>query len=373
MSAIRRIVSGVQSVRGSSVERRAYLARLRFLLKGTEGIQPWSLEHRSGLTGKFAIPAERLLPESALTIWCPQDCPAHSPLGHLYERRFVYRLSDTIASSASGATLAGCPAESAFFVRESIAWPFESVLAHGLEIPRPAQARTVLEQPAAAFPANSNYYHWLIEELPLALRAHEVAPDAALVTYEAAVNDRHRLVASALGAELITAPLVINLRQQILPGRAADSFFPHPEDVRRLRDFGELLTEAHSPAGATHPTRIYVSRKNSRRPLPDEEQVEHGMRSLGFDIVYLESTPWVEQIRMFRHAQIVVGPHGAGLSNLAFAAPGTTVVELTNGYMFNRCFEWLSHVAGLRYRQVQADSANYSTAELLNLVEKSLA
>ena len=34
-----------------------------------------------------------------------------------------------------------------------------------------------------------------------------------------------------------------------------------------------------------------------------------------------------EQIGMFRDAEMIVGPHGAGLSNIMFSAPGTRVME----------------------------------------------
>lgn len=32
----------------------------------------------------------------------------------------------------------------------------------------------------------------------------------------------------------------------------------------------------------------------------------------------------LEAVRLFQAAKVVLGPHGAGLSNIAFAAPNTT-------------------------------------------------
>ena len=67
-----------------------------------------------------------------------------------------------------------------------------------------------------------------------------------------------------------------------------------------------------------------------------------------------------------------MAPHGAGLANTVFSAPGTTVVELTIGHMFNRCFEWLAHVAGHDYRPIEADSEPLTGAQLADCVRAAI-
>jgi capsular polysaccharide biosynthesis protein len=64
---------------------------------------------------------------------------------------------------------------------------------------------------------------------------------------------------------------------------------------------------------------------------------------------------WAEQVSLFQSASLVVGPHGAGLSNLVFTPTGATLIELTNGNQYNRCFEWICHVVGHRYLAIAAD------------------
>ncbi|MBC8010793.1 MAG: glycosyltransferase family 61 protein, partial [Burkholderiales bacterium] len=74
----------------------------------------------------------------------------------------------------------------------------------------------------------------------------------------------------------------------------------------------------------------------------------------GFATVCLEELGWAEQIAVFRRARVVVAPHGAGLANLAFCAPGTRVVELVGRAYFNPVFWRLAALRGLDYRPVLA-------------------
>jgi len=49
------------------------------------------------------------------------------------------------------------------------------------------------------------------------------------------------------------------------------------------------------------------------------------------------------------------------------------VIELTNGHHYNRCFEWLCHVAGHSYVPIGADDGTYpTTARLRDAIEESI-
>ena len=52
---------------------------------------------------------------------------------------------------------------------------------------------------------------------------------------------------------------------------------------------------------------------------------------------------------MFRSASIIVGAHGAGLTNIVFCEPGTTVYELVPANYENSCFCNLAMVCRLQY------------------------
>jgi hypothetical protein len=353
VNPLQRAAAAARTVVGDPVGRRAYVGRLKWLMRGSGDLHAHSLEYRAGLTGIWHIPAERSAPDTEVVLHCPEGCGAHAPLSHLYERRFVYRLSRTAASTASGATLMCGSTERPFFVRESITWPFESILTHGLEVPETKQVEEHLAGPAIVFPTTPNYYHWLIEDLPAVLRGHHAAPAAPLLSFRDGITDRHRIVAQHLGAELRSTPLVVALDEQILPGRSSDSWFVHPSDAALLSRLGRELTDHDGTPGAD---RIYISRRGTSRPLPEEEQVEQALRERGFAILRLEEMPWLDQIRAFQHARTIIAPHGAGLANLVFTPAGATVTEITFGLHYNRCFEWICHVAGHAYAKIDGDA-----------------
>lgn len=364
MSKVSRALRAARTTVTDAQERRAYVARLKWLMRGSNTLEAHSIEYRRGLSGKWKIKVERLATEAEVIISCPQGCTAHAPLTHVYEARATYELRDTVVSTVSGATVITNTNEPNFFLRESITWPFESILTHGLEVPEVGQETLELHDIAIVFPTTSNYYHWLIEDLPAVLRASETAPEAKLVAFADGVTQRHELVSRAISKELVSTPALVSLEHQVLAGRADGNWFAHPEDLQRLRMFGTRLTGEEEPGGQ----RLYISRRLSQRPLSNEQVLEELMAASGYKVVFLEALPWEAQIALFQKAEVVVGPHGAGLSNLAFSAPGTLLVELVSGAMFNRCYEWLCHAGGYQYASIQidGDSANDLPGGILN-------
>jgi capsular polysaccharide biosynthesis protein len=70
---------------------------------------------------------------------------------------------------------------------------------------------------------------------------------------------------------------------------------------------------------------------------------------LGFEPLCLETLPVREQLEAFAAAAVVVGVHGAGLTNLVACRPGATVLELLPGEgPFNHYF-LMASVLGLRH------------------------
>jgi hypothetical protein len=106
--------------------------------------------------------------------------------------------------------------------------------------------------------------------------------------------------------------------------------------------------------------KIYIPRRNvGMRRVVNEPGVEEALRKLGFEVFDNAEHPVREQVRAFRDAALIVSPHGAGLSNIAYCDPGTPVVELVpEGYDQGvTSYRSLADLFGLPYTQLFAKEA----------------
>ena len=75
--------------------------------------------------------------------------------------------------------------------------------------------------------------------------------------------------------------------------------------------------------------RVYISRGDGAgRRVVNERALLKALRPLGFEAVQLAGRSVREQAALFADASLIVGPHGAGLTNAVFAPPGAGMLEL---------------------------------------------
>lgn len=76
---------------------------------------------------------------------------------------------------------------------------------------------------------------------------------------------------------------------------------------------------------------LYVSRaKAASRQVANEAQLLDVIREVWptCEVIFAEDLSFMEQLELYRSARIVIGPHGAGFTNLLFCQPGATIVEI---------------------------------------------
>ena len=274
----------------------------------------------------------------------PSDFPPYFRRTKAFDERHAFRLRQVTVSPYSGLVwLPGGPVleESYGGLSRFLGW---GNVQPELLMPVRSCSRRVIP-----FPAMS-YYHWLLEVVPAALFGLTVAPDSWLL-----LADRPRgggPVAQA--AEMLAPGRVIRasglcrVEECIVSALEPLSGFVKAAEVERLR--------ASFPRGrrdAGWPTRVYVSRRKDRtRVLRNEREVETAMRHKGLTIVYAQDLSFKDQIALFASADLVVGPHGAGLANLVWAEKTSRVVEIFPATYFNDCYARLSRMVGADYRYV---------------------
>lgn len=91
-----------------------------------------------------------------------------------------------------------------------------------------------------------------------------------------------------------------------------------------------LLSPPHN-----QPNKIYILRKN--RLLANEQEIQNFLQQQQFHLISLEDLSLQQQINLFYYAKIIVGMHGAGLTNLGFSK-NTTVVEIVHPHEVSPCY-----------------------------------
>jgi len=89
------------------------------------------------------------------------------------------------------------------------------------------------------------------------------------------------------------------------------------------------------------------------------------LEPLGFQSVTLESLSVSAQAELLSSAEVVISPHGGGLTNLAFCRSGTKVIELFAPRYVYPCYWFLSNLAGLEYAYLVGKTPGMGLNQLL--------
>jgi len=108
--------------------------------------------------------------------------------------------------------------------------------------------------------------------------------------------------------------------------------------------------------------RIIVSRGSSttRRWLNENDCINL-LDTLNFKLIDPSKLSLSQQVEAFSNAEIILGPHGAGLTNIMFCSPGTKVIEIRSQeqggeYSSANCYEELSSIFRVKHHTFDCPS-----------------
>jgi capsular polysaccharide biosynthesis protein len=206
--------------------------------------------------------------------------------------------------------------------------------------------------------APGNYYHWLIDLLPRfgLLKAAGGGWDAyARFLINGAGAHYEGASLTALGLPLdkilyVNASDRFQIDHATIPSMEDSAKAIAPWKVRMLRELRDTLPNGEHDS----PRRLYISRRSAAvRRVLNEDQLAPLLREADFEMIELELRPWLEQVRLFSNAEVILSPHGAALANTAFCRPGTLIAELATRGSF-KCYLRLASSAALHYRLIEA-------------------
>lgn len=211
--------------------------------------------------------------------------------------------------------------------------------------------------------SGNNYYHWVLDCLPVLdvlQRGGFDLRSADHLVFTGVQQPFQQEMLRALGVPLekivetdrvrhIEAETLVCSSTQILNG----GFPAWACDFLRTQVAAALLPDGPQQKRR----RLFVSRSDAAfRRVANEAELMPILERHGFERLILGPLAVRDQVAAFASAEIVVAPHGAGLTNLVFSPPGTTLVELFAPQYQNPCYYQLCCTAGHRYHALLGEA-----------------
>ena len=202
----------------------------------------------------------------------------------------------------------------------------------------------------------NNYYHWSAQALPaidLSIRHLQLAsPDTPIQLALPPLRPWHMESLQALGYGDIPRLELDPARQYHLPRAVYCDILNGGMSFalsKAAAETGQRIRQALAPKGPPRRA-IYIARTDAwQRRLRNEAAMIELAGRFGLETVVPGNLSFQEQVTTFAGARLVVGAHGAGLSNVAYCRPGTVVYELVPGHYRNLCFRTIADQCGLIY------------------------
>lgn len=278
--------------------------------------------------------------DSAMSIEFPAIDERFVGLSATFAKREMFVLKNCILDTESGRVFLRRDSKHFAYAEFSSEWPKENVIS---EIEFPKRDKIQWMSRASVGLPKINYYHltthWLGNAIELSSRSHPIILSPYSHSLAEQIVESHSL--NFLKAQ--TRWIEVDELSMINLGPIG---YLHPTD----RD--KILQDRPNKNQGNNTKRLYVSRRRSSRSLQNEKKIEELLSAVGFDIIYAENLKYSQQVSIFSNARIIVGPHGAGMTNAIYAPAGAIILEVMPDFRINRCIEWQSLVCNQKYARI---------------------
>ena len=240
--------------------------------------------------------------------------------------------------------------------------PGKHTVLQRLWLGRPSSQRTQIAVIAANY--GHVYYHWIFDVLPrielLRLGGYHL-DEFDDVIVNPIVSSLQTETLATLGIRSWISPdhkegrFHIEAERLVVPSVVGESGVAAPWVVDFLRR--TFLPAPLAVGPFANGRRIYVSRDDAAvRPVRNELDLVAALERVGFESVTLSGRTLANQAALFGSADVIVAPHGSGLTNLAFASRGTRVVEIYPRSYANPVSWHISNLVGAVHYSIFADA-----------------
>ena len=181
-----------------------------------------------------------------------------------------------------------------------------------------------------------NFSHWLLENMPQLFALEDLdEPGIRIVTNDSPTAWQcESLALMGFGRDDVfdhSKSMTRVGRLYIATIRSATSTQSERDPVGREWVVERLGGRRDRAEGSRRPLRVFLSRQDMRRGyitnMPDVEEV---LNRYGIEVYCASDTSFQQDVDYFRHVELLVAPHGAGMANMVFAR-SCHVIEIACG------------------------------------------
>lgn len=203
---------------------------------------------------------------------------------------------------------------------------------------------------------STNYYHWTIDFLPLLF---SVLTDEEIKDIPIVINgDLASFQKEILKYKRLTRTNLIKVRYP-----SAHQFssclvpiMDFDNRIKCLKFCAKDILKKQKNITVPDAKKIYLKRGDSaHRQAIGEEKLVKKLEQNGFLAIDAGQYSIFEQMAIFSKAQVVVGVHGAALTNIVYAESSCCVVEITSSCWDMPFFENIAKAGGQKYTKVKTD------------------
>lgn len=131
-----------------------------------------------------------------------------------------------------------------------------------------------------------------------------------------------------------------------------------PNTKKNFLNIFHLLQFNNQSSCSTTGRKIFMKRASHiKRALSNTREIEELMLQSGFEIIDNDNLSFEEQVAIYKEARLVIGIHGAGLTNLMFRYPfDMHFIEIFPANSIPPHYFWLCNELGFRYSCVVGEA-----------------
>ena len=142
----------------------------------------------------------------------------------------------------------------------------------------------------------------------------------------------------------------------------------HPESIKALARVAEAL-----PSMPSNVRRLYISRADAdRRRVSNEAALVSALENYGFTAIQLAKLPVDEQIALFQGAEVIVGPHGMGLTNIILGKNIGRMLELFHPDAGTDAYAVIALTSGMNYNYLLGEGVPGTNADFSVDIDRTI-